>query len=459
MNHTKTKYQKAMDAIAVLLIILAVHFVIGAFNGKWPWSGNPYNSYLLQALSWLDGRLDLGTNYEWLELAIYNGKYFVSFPPFPSIVYLPFAFFFGENTPEGWIAFFVMLLGAFYALRLAWHYLGEGAKAVFWTVFLYVGTNVLYDTIDAGVWFVAQSFALTLSLMAIFYAVNGKGGLSLFFWACSIGCRPLQILYLPLLLYILYRYLKKEDPNRTCISMIKEKFLWAVPVALVALTFMALNMARFGNPAQFGHDYLPCYTRDDTRQFKLSYIQENVKTLFRLPTYGPDDQLLHFQIFNGNNIFLVSPLFASYLIYLIRKIMCKQKVDGIFMIALPVLVILHILALCTHDTMGGFHFGHRYINDTLPYVYWAVLVFAGTKERQQKTIVHAPVITDAEEEVENNAMETTEVVQETLVTEPDNDSAEAVLPDYTYCLHYGLCALGLCINIVGTIATNMSWIS
>ena len=85
MNHTKTKYQKAMDVTAVFLIILAVHFVIGAFNGKWPWSGNPYNSYLLQALSWLDGRLDLGSNYEWLELAIYNGKYFVSFPPFPSI--------------------------------------------------------------------------------------------------------------------------------------------------------------------------------------------------------------------------------------------------------------------------------------------------------------------------------------------------------------------------------------
>ena len=78
------KYKQAMDVAALFLIVLAVHFVVAAFSGSWPWSSNSYNSYLLQTLSWLEGRLDLGQNYEWLELAIYNGKYFVSFPPFPS---------------------------------------------------------------------------------------------------------------------------------------------------------------------------------------------------------------------------------------------------------------------------------------------------------------------------------------------------------------------------------------
>ena len=98
------------------------------------------------------------------------------------------------------------------------------------------------------------------------------------------------------------------------------------------------------------------------------------------------------------------------------------------MVALPALVILHILALCAHDTMGGFHFGHRYINDTLPYVFWAVLMFAGTRERHQKTIVHAPAVADAVEEAESN---TAEVVQETLVAQSDSVSNETALPDYT----------------------------
>ena len=69
MNNQQKRIQQTMDLLGVLLIILAVHSVVGAFNGKWPWSGNAYNSYLLQAESWLQGRLDLGQNYEYLELA------------------------------------------------------------------------------------------------------------------------------------------------------------------------------------------------------------------------------------------------------------------------------------------------------------------------------------------------------------------------------------------------------
>lgn len=537
------KWKPAMDVVALFLIILAVHFVIAAFSGKWPWSANSYNSYLLQTLSWLEGRLDLGQNYEWLELAIFEDKFFVSFPPFPSYVYLPFALIFRERTPEGWIAFFVMLLGAFYALRIAWHYLGTGAKAVFWSAFLYVGTNVLYVTLDPGVWFIAQSMALTLSLMAIFYAVKGKGGFSLFFWGCSVGCRPLQVLYAPVLLYILYRGLKKEHPDYNLWTMIQKRFYWAIPVCIVALSYMILNYARFGSIAEFGHNYLPCYTRDETRQFNMEYIKNNLPSLFRLPE-KMDNGTLHFSIFNGNCIFLVSPVFVSYFIYLIRKFIHRQKIDRFLLIAIPVLVCMHVLGLCAHDTMGGFHFGHRYINDTLAYVYLAVMMFAGTKETwktkntetlkhsgQTETAQHMTMnsdtdtfsntntasvteafsdietdsdtntasVTEAFSDMETNSdaksfssTETTDDINTTILETSDEleitnttknyDDTEltenvetsiiiadaenldctkeaTIADDYTYCLHYGLCALGMALNIVGTIATNMGWIS
>lgn len=494
------KWKQAMDVTALLLIILAVHFVVAAFSGAWPWSANSYNSYLLQTLSWLESRLDLGQNYEWLELAIFEGKYFVSFPPFPSFVYLPFALIFRENTPEGWIAFFVMLLGAFYALRIAWHYLGTGTKAVFWSAFLYVGTNVLYVTMDAGVWFIAQSMALTLSLMAIFYAVKGKGGLSLFFWGCSVGCRPLQALYAPILLYILYRGLKKEHPDYNLFTMIKKRFYWAIPVCLVALSYMILNYARFGSIAEFGHNYLPCYTRDETRQFNMEYIKNNLPSLLRMPTKN-ENGTLHFSIFNGNCIFLVSPIFASYFIYLIRKFVRRQKIDRFLLIGIPAIACIHIVALCAHDTMGGFHFGHRYINDTLAYVYLAVMMFAGTTEIwKKKTTANLELLEPTETSIEtmedtvssndielttitenmadaesaNNAEsnsdaeitantateQTTNHLEITVDTEETSeDTEETIQADYTYCLHYGLCALGMALNVVGTIATNMGWIS
>ena len=85
------------------------------FTGHWPTHHNPYNSYTLQACAWLEGRLDLGRDYTWLELAIVDGRYYVSFPPFPSYVMLPFAALFGENTPDGLIALSVTLLSVVYA--------------------------------------------------------------------------------------------------------------------------------------------------------------------------------------------------------------------------------------------------------------------------------------------------------------------------------------------------------
>lgn len=479
MKTISSKKQKIIDVLSVLLIVIAVHFVVGAFNGKWPWSPNPYNSYLLQAKAWLDGHLDLGYNIEYLELAIYQDKYFVSFPPLPSYILLPFAYLYGDNVPEGWIAFFIMLLGAFYALRIAWHFLGTGAKAVFWTCFLYLGTNVLYDTLDAGVWFIAQSCALTFSLLAIFYALKGKGGHSLFFWGCAIGCRPLQVIYFPILVYLLYRNLKEKEPEKNFLQMVKSRFYWAFPVLLVALSYMILNYARFGNVAEFGHTYLPEFNRGDTRQFKFSYITQNIPTLFRLPE-KQENGTLHFYAFNGNNIFLISPLFVSYLIYLARTIFTRKKVDWILFLSTPVLVIVHIIALCSHETMGGFHFGHRYINDCLPFVYFLTLMLAYGKPlfkplvKLVKTDTSKDCVADSNEEIANATSETsvtedisesndTNILSDTsveeqaefLVTEPEQETAE----DCTYFLHYALCALGMGINLVGSIATNMTWVS
>lgn len=446
MEEKETTLRKIIDVISVFLIIIAVHLVVGIFNGKWPWDSNPYNSYFLQAKAWTEGRLDLGMDYPYLELAIFKEKYFVSFPPFPSYILFPFVLIFGDTTPEGIIAFIIMLLGAFYGLRLAWNYLGAGAKAIFWTCFLYVGINSLYITLDAGVWFIAQSCALTTSLMAIYYASKGKGGASLFFWGCSVGCRPLQAVYFPLLFYFLYRKLKEEKPERNLLAMIKEKYLWALPVCIIAISYMILNYARFGNPIEFGHNYLPEFVREENGQFHINYVMNNLKNVFRMPV-PQEDGTLGFWLFDGVNIFLVIPMFVSYIIYIIRSIVRRQKLDLIFMIALPILIMGHIVALCAHRTMGGFHFGNRYIVDTAPYLLWGILIYA-----RGHMGYSLPKKESKEQETDASSSKSD---GKTDVT----DDANKLPPDYTYCLHYALFAFGLGINLVGTIATNMQWLS
>ena len=65
--------------IIVITSVLLYLFLMCWLTGYGPLKQNVYNSYALQADSWRQGRLDLGQDYPYLELAVYNGKYYVSF--------------------------------------------------------------------------------------------------------------------------------------------------------------------------------------------------------------------------------------------------------------------------------------------------------------------------------------------------------------------------------------------
>lgn len=360
----KTKNTDYINILVLCLCVTAVFFVAWTFTGQWPWKSQPYNSYILQAQSWLEGRLDLGRDYPYLELAIFNNKYYVSFPPFPSYVMLPFVLI-GWNSCDSMIAFAVSLLGAVYAFKILKHFDIESKTAIFFALLLTVGSNWLMTAQNAWVWFIAQNMAFTLSLMAIYYALKNKIGLSLAFWACAVGCRPFQILYLPALLYLIYNAHKAVNPEDKIIDIIKKRYLTLVPMAVIALSYMILNFARFGNITEFGHNYLPEFTNSELGQFNLSYIKENIGSVFRLPSVNSSG-IWEYPQFNGMCIFLISPIVISYIVYTVKAFALKQETDKKLIFIIIVIVILEILCITSHKTMGGSHFGNRYMNDILP---------------------------------------------------------------------------------------------
>lgn len=195
---------------------------------------------------------------------------------------LPFVLI-GWNSCDSMIAFAVSLLGAVYAFKILKHFDIESKTAIFFTLLLTVGSNWLMTAQNAWVWFIAQNMAFTLSLMAIYYALKNKIGLSLAFWACAVGCRPFQILYLPALLYLIYNAHKAVNPEDKIIDIIKKRYLTLVPMAVIALSYMILNFARFGHITEFGHNYLPEFTRSELGQFNIGYMAENLKNMFSVP--------------------------------------------------------------------------------------------------------------------------------------------------------------------------------
>lgn len=373
------KYLKKADPVYLLvpLSVLAVVGVIAAFTGEWPWNGNPYNSYVLQADSWLRGRLDLinGENYSWLELAVYEGKYYVSFPPFPSYVMLPFVLVFGTAVPDHWIALAVMVTGAVYAVRLYKTLAVTPRQTEFFVLFLYLASGLLFVCINGYVWFIAQNMCFTLSLMSLFYAVRGKGGWALALWACAVGCRPMVVLYLPVLGYILWKGWKEKGDGTGICSLIRKRWYWGMGATLIALSYMILNYLRFGSVLEFGHNYLPEFTRTRTGQFHISYLAGNLKNLLRLPVPDQESHALQFPTDNGMAFWLAAPLFLTIAAAWLYAMIRKRRQQMFLLILLPLLALLHVLFICSHRTLGGWHFGNRYLLDLLPYLFYGLLVW------------------------------------------------------------------------------------
>ncbi len=378
---TKSKYEEGLSFLTVVLGIFAAYWVVWAFTGMWPWTKNHYNTYTLQACRWLSGHLDLGQNYSHLEIAQFGGKFFCSFPPFPSYVMLPFAMVFGQNTPDGWIAVGVSILGAYYVFRLLKHYEKSNESAVFWTLFVTIGTNLIFVTVNGWVWFIAQNLCFTLSVMAIYYAVVGKGGWSLSFWAMSVGCRPFNALYAPILLVILYQGLKAK--NLTFGEMLRSYWKWAVGPLVIAISYMLLNYFRFGNILEFGHNYLPEFTEAEKGQFHWDYVKENWKLLWLWPKKNPQG-VVQFPKFNGWAFYLVIPVFLSYAIYTVASFFKKQQKNILVRMLIPVTVLLHLLCLTAHKTMGGFQWGNRYVLDSLPYAFLGILLVMNKDDKLEK---------------------------------------------------------------------------
>lgn len=323
-----------------------------------------HDSYTLQALAWRKGMLSLGQDYSWLELAVYNGDYYVSFPSVPALAMLPLTFLFGENTPNtlmvGLYFFFSYLAGYHLCRRFR-----RAGDAMFMALFLTLGCNMMQFSLTGDVWNQAQllSFLLTtLCALGLTSKSPAQWGWGLFCLALSVGCRPFQAVYVPFGLWALYQSLQRRErtaPPRALVRMIP----YLIAPALVAAALGWYNWARFGNPIEFGHNYLPEFTRDpDQPQLGLQYIAGNVRNLLRLPYFN--DNRLEFPLFNGFAFYLANPIYLTCLVCLILMLAKRRWDAGDALLCAG--FALEIFLLLIHKTFGGWQFGARYLCDLIP---------------------------------------------------------------------------------------------
>lgn len=372
--------KKRLAVLAVLSIVLLILVYMATANGQNIFSHNYYDSYTRQALAWHEGKtyLDVEKNsVAYLELAFFEDKIYVSFPPVPSCIEFLFTPFFGQNTPNQALLYLYCIISgiALTGLFLRKH---RTAVAICYGLLCSVGTNLLGIVLFGGVWHEAQALSFMLCSLAVYLITSKRKlcwALSLLCAALAVGCRPFTVLFIPFLLHELYQKICMESTTKA--AVLKRFLLYLIAPAAVAVALMAYNYVRFRNPFEFGHNYLPEFTNAPNGQFHLSYLPENLIQIFSLPKFMWKEisflglsfsfpTQIEFNMYTASAFYLVNPIILVFMVFLL--INGIQKKERIYAIGWLLAFLLFLVFTCMHKTLGGCQFGARYFIDMIPYL-------------------------------------------------------------------------------------------
>jgi len=290
--------QRWIVPLGLFLAFLAIYgLTAGASLGRH--SLAPHFVYLAEAL--LAGRLDLihvpDPPY---DLTLFDGRWYVSFPPLPALLMLPLVAVRGLAVSD--IAFSVVI-GAvnpslFYLVleRLG---IAEPRARIWSCLLLGLGTPLWYCAALGSVWFTAHVVAVAcMSLYALEVLGKNRPVLAGLWLGLGFLSRPPTLLAFPLALVAGLRCAggrQLPDPRVGAASSTRRArhavmfaCLLALGVAPALLGQAAYNWARFGNPLEFGYRWMNSPQALLERQaawgqFSLHFLPENLYTLLVRP--------------------------------------------------------------------------------------------------------------------------------------------------------------------------------
>lgn len=343
-------------------LLLFTLLALTAALGLNPFLPSPFNNYTLQALAWRRGEASLAQNVSHLELAVYQSKYYVSFPPVPSVPIYLLTFLFGAGVPDGLLVKLYGLIAYFALYRLLRRSYWQPWPAAGAAFLLCAASSMLPLMLTGAVWYQAQVMAFMFICLAVDDMLARRSTRGLLFFALSVGCRPFDALYGPLFVFLTLCTPKRW--SRTS----RQQLNALLPGILLGLCVAALygwyNYIRFDDPFEFGHSYLPEFSSQGGQQFSLWHILLNVPIfIFGLPFEGLQCPLT--MTYSGFSLFLANPILLLMLLWALHD--AVQKKMSALKALTASLCLLHLLLLLSHRTFGGFQYGARYAVDAIPY--------------------------------------------------------------------------------------------
>jgi hypothetical protein len=381
-------------ALLVYAVATGVYFALAA--KQIITAHTPFNHFALLAEAWLQGRLDLGgpppPYAQNNDFASFEGKWFVTFPPFPAVLLLPWVKLGGSavNVQDG--QFFLWLGGIAPAvLFLVLEKLRRmeiGLRSTFANLVLTAGFafgTVYFFTVPQGtVWFAAHVVGAALCALYVLFAIGAErpmlAGLML---GLGFATRSPLVFAAPLFAFEALRVSLNppESSEQTSVgalaqlrdgmrrldlrALLRRLVLFALPALAVLAVMLWHNYARFNDPLEFGYRFLTVAWKGRMEKwglFSYHYLGRNLAVvLTSLPWVLKAPTDVPFQISqHGLALWVTSPLYL-WLLWPRRKTYLHRALWlSVAAIAVPTLF---------YQNTGWMQFGYRFSND------YAVLLF------------------------------------------------------------------------------------
>lgn len=345
------------------LFVFFLYSIIAAFKG-WAFRLSPEPYYNQLADAFLHGQLNLRLIPDIpLDLILFEGKYFLYWPPFPALLVLPLVAIFGADFSDVLIN---LLLAALNAALVAGILKEAGRRGLVslsglqrgWLVIFFMFGTMIAPLVPFGkVWFTGQLTGLACVAFTYWAVLRYRGWKAFLFAGLGMACAFATRNSLVLLGIWPAWYLLREHWPQRWLSLVRLILLALVPLFVSIGLIGWYNFARFGSPLEIGYRYhmMGTYFRPLYEQygaFNLHYLPINLYYQFiyyPLPwrTTSP----------MGGSLFLLSPLFfaALWSLWQDRREWTTWVLLGTFVIGyIPIGLLMGT---------GYFQFGPRYLLD------------------------------------------------------------------------------------------------
>lgn len=312
-------------------------------------------------------------------------RWYVSFPPFPAAVILPAVVLFGRDfsDPLFWALFAGLAPALLYVLlrRLREEGVSErGVREDLFLVAVFAFGSVYFSTaVQGSVWFAAHVVASALLVLFFLFGIGARRP----FWAgLVLGlCFLTRPSTYPFALFFLFEAMRVSRlPDAASASddasvwrklavwvrgvrwrpVLRASAIFALPIVACGAVAMWMNEARFGDPFDFGHEYLVIRWRPRIEKwglFNYHYLGKNLAVLLAsVPWFSAAEPYVRISR-HGLALWVTSPNLLPAL--------WPKKMSALMVALFVSTALVAVLDLC-YQNSGWVQFGYRFSLDYMP---------------------------------------------------------------------------------------------